>query len=488
MSDITVHLTEMKTTGTPMVVDDHLENPSSKTVIEIVQNPTERQVEQIGGSQPDSNTNIEAVADLGDNSSVGTVNTGDPTPVVFTSITGSEPILAPQPFRRLSMLSGLDGDAFAEPLSNGTHHLEPTDHQVVGGQLHMKDEDALTFDSEDTIAFPMAGGANFPGRNSEFEVSIGGGPGPDIGNWQRRSEEERVAAAYRARHAVATRSRQDRPPFTSKPPTLQGMTHPVTNWRLALNPRCTSTRNLQGPIQLDNRPILVVNALDEIVYNGTCCHCTANICPCNKPSYNGHSYHKAGVSEGGSRGGTRIKTEGFCRHCVLNRCACIVDVKWGQCHAKNAMNDYNNPRAQQSVFCPALPGSGPSPADDAAVAAAILDGSEIPASAGEYEMTQRPADATVAPAMGRRISGEGDRDDADAGAVCAGDVEAQQRQRGPGRSRRLLLTLHRYNSDLRAAYARYNICYGYVMVTVMVVLIVTVIFIFFYVKNQDPSS
>lgn len=107
-----------------------------------------------------------------------------------------------------------------------------------------------------------------------------------------------------------------------------------------------------------DRQIIVTNALNHILYNGPCRHCEVNHCVCLLPASatpsspqgmpaNAHNDNSDPATLFGTAvprpqhqpPDNGIMTEGFCRHCVVNHCACVSDAKWGLHHAANALRN-----------------------------------------------------------------------------------------------------------------------------------------------------
>lgn len=114
--------------------------------------------------------------------------------------------------------------------------------------------------------------------------------------------------------------------------------------------RQISIRSL-APAAPPDRPIIVTNALNHILYDGPCRHCEVNSCVCLLPSSAPSPWGAAadndddnpatpfGTAAPWQQRDNDIMTEGFCRHCVVNHCACVGDAKWGLHHAANALRN-----------------------------------------------------------------------------------------------------------------------------------------------------
>ncbi|KAK8114229.1 hypothetical protein PG999_006298 [Apiospora kogelbergensis] len=177
--------------------------------------------------------------------------------------------------------------------------------------------------------------------SDEYDIFIGGEPGPDVG--PRHRAESRVRRPSTPAHeapnivhpgasssscpsySVSTISRSGpRPASRSRRPSDVHQKSSATSLRSKF-----SSRSISTAVDDQDRPIVVTNALHHIIYDGPCDHCETNHCICLTTDSPG-----VPPADPTSRSSSRIATEGFCRHCVLNRCSCIVnDPRWGLRHA-----------------------------------------------------------------------------------------------------------------------------------------------------------
>ncbi|KAI0136532.1 hypothetical protein BJ170DRAFT_15830 [Xylariales sp. AK1849] len=230
------------------------------------------------------------------------------------------------------------------------HGADPASYETVQPlDNNQQDDTRGTKSSKPHLTVSDIGTAD-TGLNTKRSVSpisagepsgfAGGEPGPDMGRWKRVSGHD-SPIDYGSNNVKASISRPAPPLCVRKTASRTTLRSNASNShlrRLAYNPRCTSTRNLEDPIQIDDRPIVITNALDHILYDGTCRHCEANSCSCLDSSV-GNSTLRPTAHQKTPKPSGRIMTEGFCRHCVLNNCGCVRDPRWGQHHASNAVRD-----------------------------------------------------------------------------------------------------------------------------------------------------
>jgi hypothetical protein len=104
----------------------------------------------------------------------------------------------------------------------------------------------------------------------------------------------------------------------------------------------------------EERPIIVENVLDHIIYDGQCSHCEARGCFCVVPSREAATGVSLTIESQLAKQDNSIMTEGFCLHCVINECACIRDPAVGTRHAAKALNTARQALAQRAAAMPEI--------------------------------------------------------------------------------------------------------------------------------------